>query len=243
MRPANLIPVEERRASGHGVGSAPVAYAIVAALLIAVGAVTLLVVTDNQISTHKDELAQARRQVAAAEARATKLAAYTEFHSTALQRSETISNLAESRFDWEKVMRQLALVLPRGVRLTDLSGAARGGASAGAEGSALGAGIAGPSLAINGCAAGQEGVAGFVTALKDIDGVTRVGVQTSNQSTESGGESEVASAGCRSSEAQFQMVVAFDAAPIPAAVAGEAAPEEVTVAPEEAAEPSSEEVE
>ena len=38
------------------------------------------------------------------------------------------------------------------------------------------AAIAGPALELSGCAKGQEAVAGFVTALKDIDGVTRVGV-------------------------------------------------------------------
>ena len=37
----------------------------------------------------------------------------------------------------------------------------------------------GPALEVNGCATGQDAVAGFVTALKDIDGVTRVGVESS----------------------------------------------------------------
>jgi hypothetical protein len=114
--------------------------------------------------------------------------------------------------------------------------------------------IAGPALEINGCAKGQEGVAGFVTALKEIDGVTRVGIQSSalpkeGSSAESGGGSSEGGGGgsdCRTRNfiAQFQMVVAFDAAPVPAtateAEATEAAPEESSEGSEESSESSTE---
>ena len=223
MRPANLIPADERRDRGHGLGAAPVAYAIVAALLIAIGAVTLLVVTDNQISTRKAEVTEVRKEVASAKARASQLSAYTLFHATSEGRSVTISNLAKSRFDWEKVMRQLALVIPPGVRLTNLTGTVKPDVSVGGgESVSLRSGIAGPALAIAGCGKGQESVAGFITALKDIDGVTRVGVQDSTSSDAGGGEGGTtsASANCSPSEARFQMAVAFDAAPIPATLAG-----------------------
>ncbi|MDX6603839.1 MAG: hypothetical protein QOF23_348, partial [Solirubrobacterales bacterium] len=90
--------------------------------------------------------------------------------------------------------------------------------------------IAGPALELEGCAAGQESVAGFVTALKDIDGVTRVGVESSELSGQeegagsSGGSSESGGGGeCRTREfiAKFNIVVAFDAAPVPVTAEGE----------------------
>jgi hypothetical protein len=91
-----------------------------------------------------------------------------------------------------------------------------------------------------GCATSQAAVAGFVQALKDIDGVTRVGMPTS--SLGSGGEGASAAAStCQTKEsiAQFQMVVAFDAAPVPVASGTEA--EAVPAAEPAAAEPTSSE--
>jgi hypothetical protein len=97
----------------------------------------------------------------------------------------TVQSLADSRFDWERVLRELALVIPDDVSLVDLNAssgaasAATGGEEGSEGGSTLSGGVAGPSLSLNGCAAGHAGVAGFITALEDIDGATRVGVQSS----------------------------------------------------------------
>jgi Tfp pilus assembly protein PilN len=239
VRPVNLIPLEERSGARKAMRGGPLAYIVVGALLAALGAVTLLVVTDNQISTRTEEVAELTEQTASAEAQAAQLGPYVQFHAVSTQRTLTVSNLADSRFDWEKVMRQLALVLPHDVWLTNLTGTARPDVSV-SSGESIGmrSSVPGPALSLVGCAAGQEAVAGFVTVLKDIDGVTRVGVQSSQLSTSgsSGGESGSASAsgGCATHDfiAQFQIVVAFDAAPVPAAatgtteVAAVAAPEE-----------------
>ena len=92
----------------------------------------------------------------------------------------TVSNLAKSRFDWERVMRQLALVLPSDVWLTNLTGTVRPGVNVNGGGNiSLRESVSGPALSMVGCAVGQEAVARFVSDLKDIDGVTRVGVQSS----------------------------------------------------------------
>jgi Tfp pilus assembly protein PilN len=219
MRPANLMPVEERPQSGPGFRSAPIAYVIVGALVLAVGAAALLVTTDNQISSSKAEVAEARQQVERTEARSQRLATYTQFHQVSEQRDLTISNLAKSRFDWEKVMRQLSLVLPPDIRLTNLTGTARPDVSVGGgETVALRSSVPGPALTLVGCAVGQEAVAGFITALRDIDGVTRVGVQSSESAN--GESGSVSASGDCGPLAKFQMVVAFDAAPIPADLSG-----------------------
>ena len=245
MRPVNLIPVEDRSDANRPMRGGPLVYIVLGALLAAVGAVTLLVVTENQISSRSDELTQLQGQTVRAEAQAARLTPFTAFHATSVHRTETISNLADSRFDWEQVMEQLALVLPSDVQLTNLTGTVRPDVSVGGgESIALRDSVAGPALAIVGCAPGQEAVARFVTVLRDIDGVTRVGVQSSRL-PDSGASSEEgaavsASGSCqnRSFIAQFQIVVAFDAAPIPASATGGG--EEVAAAPEEAAEPAGE---
>jgi hypothetical protein len=165
---------------------------------------------------------------------AQRLAAYTEFRSMSEQRVATVSSLADSRFDWERVMRELSKILPSDVWLTRLNASASpeaasnsGSSGESTEGSGLRGSIAGPALEIHGCANGQDSVAGFVTVLKEIDGVTRVGVETSALPTEeSSSESGAGSEGggesdCRTRNfiAQFELVVAFDAAPVAASAA------------------------
>jgi Tfp pilus assembly protein PilN len=245
MRPVNLIPVEDRYGENAPLRTGPVAYIAVGALVLALAGVTMLVLTDNKIADRKSELAQVQREDAAEKAKAESLASYTQFAALHEERVQTIASLADSRFDWERVMRELALILPHTVWLTTLD------ASAGGEGSSSGGGdlsgsIAGPSLGITGCAVGQDAVAGFVTALKDIDGVTRVGVESSELAGASegagstGGSEGGASTDCRTRKfiAEFHLVVAFDAAPVPLSGEG-AAPVTPTEKSEAAAEETS----
>lgn len=211
----------------------PLAYIVVGALVAALAGVTLLVITGNQISDRKAEIVKLEAEKTSVEARANALSAYTQFHSVREQRIATVTSLADSRFDWERVMRELALVLPSDVWLTNLTGTASPAVTPeGAAGVTLRASIPGPALELVGCARSQDAVAGFVQALKDIDGVTRVGVQSSALSESSGetastdaapSSSAGASSDCRTRDfiAQFQMVAAFDAAPVPPTEEGE----------------------
>jgi Tfp pilus assembly protein PilN len=235
VRPVNLIPKEERLGTRPPMRSGPTAYIVVGALVAALLGITALVVTNDRIDGLHGEAAQIEGEVATAEAKARELAAYTQFHSVREQRVATVTSLADSRFDWERVMRELALVLPDDVLLTNLSASASPGVTPpGGESVALRGAVAGPALALNGCARDQEGVAGLVQAMKDIDGVTRVAVPSSTEGEAEGAETDSAgSAGCAGSElgAQFQMVVAFDAAPV-AATGVEALPEVAPSSPE-----------
>jgi Tfp pilus assembly protein PilN len=229
MRPVNLIPKEERPGGRRPMRGGPVAYIVVGALVAALLGVTALVVTDNQISDRKAEIASIEGEVAAAEARAQSLSAYTQFHSVREQRVATIANLADSRFDWERVMRELSLVLPGDVWLTNLTASASPTAeTAGGGSGSLRASVPGPALSLAGCAVSQDAVAGFVQALKDVDGVTRVGVEGSSLggATATASSDSAGGEGCPAKKfiAQFQMVVAFDAAPAPSTTGTAEAP-------------------
>jgi Tfp pilus assembly protein PilN len=224
MRPVNLIPSEQRHGQRAPMRGGPLAYILIGALIAALAGVTLLVITSNQISERKTDIVQVEREDAVVKARAARLDAYTQFRSIHDQRVATVTSLANSRFDWERVMRELALVLPADVWLTNLSGTASPNVSPdGAASVSLRSSIPGPALTLIGCARSQDAVAGFVQALKDIDGVTRVGVESSALGNESGGgsvSSGSASGGggssCQTRDfiAQFQIVAAFDAAPV-----------------------------
>jgi len=227
MRPVNLIPTDEQQGARKQLRSGPLAYLVVAGLVALLAGVAALVMAGNDISEREAEIAQLQQEDTAAKARVSELAGYTQFHSVSEQRVATVNSLAASRFDWERVMRELARVLPGDVWLTDMTATATPGASVeGATGSEMRGAVAGPALELAGCINGQESVAGFVQALKEIDGVTRVGVESSELGELSGEgsaaitDSASTGSGCqtRAFIARFQIVVAFDAAPV--AVAG-----------------------
>lgn len=243
MRPVNLIPPEDRRGEQAPLRTGPLSYIVLGALIAALFGVIAVVLTGNQIADRKDEVAKLQREDAAASAKAAKLAAYTQFRVLSEERVATVQSLADSRFDWERVMRELSLILPGDVWLVNLSASAAPGVSVGGESGGGGGGasglrgaIPGPALELSGCAAGQKSVAGFVSALRDIDGVTRVGVQSSELAGKesgagvaAGGDAGSGGGGddCRTRAfiAKFEIVAAFDAAPVPPTAEGESAPE------------------
>lgn len=250
MRPINLIPPEDRRGEQAPLRTGPLPYVLLGALVVLLLGVTALVVTNNQISESKSEVAQLEGEDAAASAKAQQLASYTQFRTMSEQRVQTVSSLADSRFDWERVMRELALVLPRDAWLTGLTASAAPGVSVqggGGDASNMRGAIPGPALELSGCAGGQEAVAGFVTALEDIDGVTRVGVQSSElpeegKGGEGGGGASSSGDECRTRKfiAKFEIVVAFDAAPVAESGSEEEAPPVATGTVETSSSESSE---
>jgi Tfp pilus assembly protein PilN len=230
MRPIDLTPPELRQGARAPMRTGPLPYILLGGLVAVLVGVALLIMAGNQVNERKDEVAQLKREDAAAQAQARRLAPYVQFQALHEQRLTTIAGLADSRFDWERVMRELSLVLPGDVWLTELNASASSeGGGGGGGGGGLRGSIAGPALELEGCAAGQESVAGFVTVLEDIDGVTRVGVVSSElpareegEATSGGGGSENGSE-CRTRKfiAKFSIVIAFDAAPVPVTAEGE----------------------
>lgn len=220
MRPVNLIPPDLRRGDNAPLRTGPLAYIVVGALVLVLVGVTMLVLASNEVSEKKDELVTLKREDASAKARAEALTPYAQFQAMSQQRVETVTSLANSRFDWPRVMRELALILPDDVLLSDLTAGAGG---AGAE-SGEGLGVLGPSLELSGCAPGQDSVARFVAALKDIDGVTRVGLESS---AIGGAATSSSSQACEDADYAdlYEIVVAFDAAPVPAGAEAEVEPE------------------
>jgi len=237
MRPVNLIPPEDRRGETAPLRTGALVYLVVGACVAVLVGVTAMVLMDNKIADRKADVAQLESEDAAAMAKAQQLAPYVQFKVLADQRVETVKSLAESRFDWERVMRELSLVLPDDVWLIDLTATAAPGLTVeGGSGGAsnLRAAAPGPALQLTGCATGQEALAGFVTDVKDIDGVTRVGMPLSEVAADGGaGASSDTDCRTRSFITKFEMVITFDAAPVPvtssegevAAPAEEPAPE------------------
>jgi Tfp pilus assembly protein PilN len=233
MRPVNLIPVDEQRGASAALRTGSLIYVLLGGLALLLLAIVAVALTGKQVSDRKSEKAGLEQELQQETARANSLAAFATFRAVQASRAATVTSLAQSRFDWTRVLQELALVLPEDVSLSSLTGSvspevnldAGSGSSGGggSEGTDLRGSIAGPALVIDGCAPSQDSVAGFVSALEDIDGVTRVGLSSSEASNSDTG-SDAASTGSTGGAAQcvagpktfnFKITVAFDAVPPP----------------------------
>jgi Tfp pilus assembly protein PilN len=226
MRPVNLIPPDERRGDEAPLRTGHLVYVLTAGMVLLLLGIVAVALTSKQISDRQDQQASLQQDLDQATARANSLAAFTNFRSVQESRLATVTSLAQSRFDWSRVLNELALVLPSDVSLSSVSGSVSPDVAVQSSGDGGGSGLRGeieaPALEIAGCAPGQDAVAGFVAALEDIDGVTRVGLESSNVDSAASGSSSSSSSGATDCEAgprtaSFQIVVAFDAVPTPSA--------------------------
>ena len=229
MRAVNLIPAEDRRGAGGPARAGILSYVLIGGLLLLLVGVTSLVLTSSAISDKKAEIASLEQQRDDAQARASALQAFADFGAMEEERTATVTSLAQSRFDWERVMRELSLVLPGDVWLTALTGTVSPSVSMdSAAGLSIRSSVPGPALELVGCASSQDAVGRFVATLRDIDGVTRVAVARSSlpdqeldapSAEESSSGSPNTNEDCRTRNfiAQFEILAAFDEVPAPAA--------------------------
>jgi Tfp pilus assembly protein PilN len=230
MRPVNLIPPDERRGDRGAMRTGNVSYVVIGALGLALLGIIAVTFTGKQISDRKSDVAQLQQQEQEAKSRADSLQAFTNFRTVQESRQATVTSLAQSRFDWQRVMNELARVIPSDIWLVQMSGTVNPAVTIqNAPDVPTRASVPGPALSIVGCAPSQDAVAGFISDLEDIDGVTRVGMDSSERpevqagsTTSSGvtsGSSSAGSGECRTRDfiTQFKLVVAFDAVPAPAA--------------------------
>jgi Tfp pilus assembly protein PilN len=228
MRPVNLIPQDERRGDRAAMRTGAFSYVLLGALAVAVLAVAVLALTSKQISDRKSEVASLQVQEQEAQAKAQSLAAFTQFRAAQEARSGTIVSLAQSRFDWQRVLNELSRVIPSDVWLTKLAGTVDPSVSVtdGPEVQTRDS-VPGPALTMEGCGASQDAVAGLIANLQEIDGATRVGLESSERPDDSQGtaatapttsDSGAANTDCRTRDfiTQFKIVVAFDEVPTPA---------------------------
>jgi Tfp pilus assembly protein PilN len=188
VRPVNLLPNRYRpaRASGERAG---IGYVAIGALAVLFLMVLLFVITNNGIddAKQKTEKAQAEQQVAAA--RIGQLQAYGDFAAVKTARENAVKGVALSRFDYERLMREVALVLPHDSYLTAFTSAPAGGTTTTAATTATG-----PSVTMTGCAPSHRGVANVVVRLRQLHNVASVDLASSTEAGAAG--SSTPTAGC-----------------------------------------------
>src|SRR3954463_10384495 len=111
MRPVNLLPDElrPRQRTSEAGGRANIVLGVMGVLLVMAVAYALSL---NQVNAHKTDIARAKSETEKAKAEVTASTAFGDFHAVEQTRSASIKQLAAGRVDWERMMRELALVLP-----------------------------------------------------------------------------------------------------------------------------------
>lgn len=235
MRAVNLIPSDQRRGTRGG-GAVRVGLAtrvLLGVLGVAVVAVTALVLISNQVSEKQSELAEVARKQEVAAAAGNALRPYGNFVKLEQERHATVTAIAQSRFNWERVMRQLSRVTPDGVWITEMKGTvstgagaqgtAAGGSGGAGGGSGLRNGIQGPAIELKGCSRSQEGSARTITRMRNLDEVTSVTLTKSGLPEDEGqaGAAQPAQddTGCPKKVYTFELIAGFNVptASIPAA--------------------------
>jgi Tfp pilus assembly protein PilN len=226
MKAVNLIPGEQRQGAGSYTGRSGGGALIVLAVLAGLaGLLAMYGSAHHRISSQNGEAAALNAQASAVQARAGRLTPYTSFVAMANQRTQTVSQLVQARFDWSHALHELGRVLPAGTSLSALKGAVgAAGASAGASAS-IGAGAAAgatptsstppgstPVFTLSGCAKSQSVVAQTLQRLRLMDGASDVQLQSSTKSGSSSSSSSSAGS-CPGGDPTFSVDIVFTALP------------------------------
>src|SRR5215212_5820587 len=161
MRAVNLLPPDLRSgpkgsapAVSSGVeNSGPGAFVVLGVLAFCVAALATYVLAGNTVKDREAELAAATAKSAAVSQQVTALKPYADFESVANTRVQTVTDLANSRFDWEQALRDLSRAVPADVTIGTLKG------TLGSTDAANPADAAAPSISLAGCTYSQTKVA------------------------------------------------------------------------------------
>ena len=206
MRAVNLLPEQHRaRASG---GRAGAAYVLIGTLAAVVLMATVYALTSNQVNSRKAEEAKVSQEAQSLEAQTASLDRFGDFAQVKQARLASVRELANGRFDWERFMRELSLVLPRGSWIKEVDASATGSPEGG-QPSDQPAGQ--PSAKLTGCTPKQPETAKLMVRLRRMHRVDDVSLRESAQEA-NGGAATLANCGKLYA---FDITVSFLAAPPP----------------------------
>lgn len=186
MKRMNLLPPELRPRDGARRGSS---YVVIAALAASVAAMLSYAIVIGGVRSDEHELAALKHETADAQARADALSPYGEFARMKEQREQSIRTVAFTRFNYERLTRELTQVLPTGVWVSHLDVAPAAPANdvvaAGADAPTAPAPEV-PAMTVSGCAPSQDVVADTLDRLRALSGAVDVTLGSSTKSTSGG---------------------------------------------------------
>jgi hypothetical protein len=209
MKPVNLIPSDQRRAQATGERSGG-AYVVLGALAVLLVMALAYVMTANGVNDNKTKAAKAKQQADVLEARSAQLKSFTDFSAVKEARLAAVKTAAESRFDWERLVREVSRVMPDGSWLQTTDASVMGDTSGGATPVAstptpTTTAPTGPTATFVGCTPRQSEVAKILVRLREMHRVTDVEL---NQSLREEGVQDVTAESCGPNY-KFDVTVTF----------------------------------
>jgi Tfp pilus assembly protein PilN len=194
MKAVNLLPEKHRPRKATG-GQGKGGYVVLGVLGAVLVGLLVYVLTLNSINDSKSQIKEATAEAARLNEEANSLGPYGDFAKIKSDRVKSVMSLAQGRFDYERLVRELAHVLPPDVWLVNATASAAGdptssGSStplAPAAGGATGASApatpaaSGPTLKLQGCARDQSQVAVTLVRLRELQGATDVSLDHSTR--------------------------------------------------------------
>lgn len=190
MKRMNLLPPELRPRQGARRGSAYIVVGILAALTVATLAYGYVI---SGVRSDETDLASLKNETQEAQTLAESLSPYGAFADMKDRREQSVRTVAESRFDYERLTRELARILPSGVWVGHLDVAPAEPdpevVEAGADSAASEAAVVPPAMTVSGCAPSQDVVADTLDRLRALTGATDVKLGSSARADVEGSSS------------------------------------------------------
>jgi Tfp pilus assembly protein PilN len=209
MKAVNLIPTEQRRVQATGKQSGS-AYVLIGALVTLLALVAAFVFTANSATDKQNKAASAKAEANRLEAQVAQQGSYINFADIKKTRLASVVSVANGRFDWERLIRELSRVMPANSWLQTADASVTG--EVGGESTTSDTGVpvaATPKANLVGCTPDQQDVARMMVRMRQIHRVTDV--QLNNSSTELGDQTEAGPGSCGSNY-QFDITLSFSQA-------------------------------
>ena len=211
MKRLNLLPVELQPRSGNARASS---YAVLGTLLALTIAMIGYAFVQAGASSRADEIKGLQEETEVAKADASALGPYAEFAAMKDARARSVRGVAEMRFDYERLTRELTRILPERVYVPGMDVAPPDDdLAAGADSAEAMEAASGLSVSLAGCAPNQPTVADTLDRLAALTGATGVELGASGDGAApagAGGDGfEGANAGACTGGVSFQATVAL----------------------------------
>jgi Tfp pilus assembly protein PilN len=181
MRPVNLLPQDARRQSTSERPGA--AYGVLGVLALLLVMTVAYVLTSNSLNQRTSDASAASAKADQLEAQVKQLGSFTNFAQVRQTRLASVAGVAEGRFDWERLMRELARIMPSGswLQTTDASTTPKEDVASAPPGTTTNAGPVGPNATFVGCTPKQGDVARMMVRMKRMHRVSDVKLNESSR--------------------------------------------------------------
>jgi Tfp pilus assembly protein PilN len=187
MKRLNLLPAELRPRGGNIRTSS---YAVLGGLLAATLLMTLYWFVQSGANTTASEIEGLQKETQAAKEDANALGPYAEFSTMKDARERSVRVVAETRFDYERLTREITRILPEHVWITGLDvGPTELDLEEGADSAQATASAGALTVSLSGCAPNQPTVADTLDRLTALTGATSVNLGASGDGSATGARS------------------------------------------------------